>query len=116
MNFTIVSCGYNGSAGGNGESNSLCWIAGNVNGKSVYPSVFLGYLKTASAAGKMQEALTPIMWNWYVQVWGRLLTPWPNEIPILQFSIPTPTFIVERSTAPNVTVSVLETLIGSWPT
>jgi hypothetical protein len=39
-NFTVVSCGYNGSAGGEGESNPLCWIGGSVNGLGVNSCVF----------------------------------------------------------------------------
>lgn len=83
--FMVVSCTYNGSAGGFGESNPLCWVEGGVNGNPVHPSVFLACLKAASAAGKMQEALTALMFNWYAQVYRASLTPWPELIPMPAF-------------------------------
>jgi hypothetical protein len=56
--FSISNRVYDGSAGGSGNPNPLCWITGQVNGKNVFPAVFFAYLMAANSAGQMQTALT----------------------------------------------------------
>ena len=113
-NFSVSNCVYDGTSGGQGDPNPLCWIIGQVNGKRVWASVFFAYLMNANAAGQMQQALTAIMFNWYAGVYGFQLTPWPQPIPF-------PVFPSVQSSATHVSgpypqppVVVSQALIGSW--
>jgi hypothetical protein len=112
--FQISSCLYDGSAGGSGDSNPLCMIYGTVNGKNVFAQVFFKYLMAANAAGQMQQALSAIMFNWYVIVYGYTLAPVPQFIKIPVYP---PVAIIASQTQgpyPQPPVSVPEALIGSW--
>ena len=113
-NFKVMNCAYNGSAGGLGNPNPLCWVEGSVNGKRVRPSVFLAYLKAASAAGKMQEGLTAIMFNWYASVYCATLTPWPEQIQVPPFPPVEFTSTRVQGPFPQPDVSVPEALIEDW--
>ena len=113
-NYSVTSCTYNGTGGEFGPPNPLCFVSGVVNGKAVYANVFFAYLAAANAAGKMQQALTAILWNWYVAVYGYTLSPWPAPIPF-------PTFPPSDAVAPSASgpepvppVSYAPALISSW--
>jgi len=110
-NFTVTACTYDGTSG---ESNPICLIEGIVNNRKVFASVFYRYLAAANDASQMQAALTAVMFNWYVNVYGFEQTPWPSPIPFPQFppsnAVATPSFGIY----PVPPVSVPEALIGSW--
>jgi hypothetical protein len=83
--YSVASVSYDGTSGGSGSPNPLCWITGTVNGLRVFPAVFFAYLMAASAAGQMEAALTAIMFDWYAGVYGYQFTPWPSPIPFPSF-------------------------------
>ena len=112
MNSFVVSAAvYNGTSG---DPNPLCCITGTVNGKSVFPLVFFGYLSAANAAGQMQAALTPVMFNWYANVYGFLQSPWPDPVRFPQF--PASCEVAEhiQGPFPQPDVEYSPALIGSW--
>lgn len=112
--FVVTNCVYDGTTGGNGDPNPLCYISGTVNGKNVFANVFFAYLMAASAAGQMQQALTAIMFNWYAGVYGYQLTPQPQPIPIPAYPVSNvaPTRVFGPYPQPPAVVS--QALIGSW--
>jgi hypothetical protein len=115
--YSISSCVYDGTSGGNGDPNPLCGITGTVNGSRVFPLVFFAYLMAANAAGQMQPALTAVMFNWYAAVYGAQLQPNPWPSLILPFpSFPpvqvAPTRVLGPYPQPPVIIS--QALIGSW--
>jgi hypothetical protein len=114
--YSISNCVYDGSAGGTGYPNPLCWITGSVNGLRVFPPVFFTYLMAANAAGgsSMQQALTAIMFNWYAGVYGYQFTPWPTSIPIPGFPPVQVSAAQTTGPYPQPPVSVPQALIGSW--
>ena len=113
-NFSISNCVYDGSSGGSGDPNPLCIVYGTVNGKRVFPQIFFAYLMAANAAGQMQAALTPILFNWYVSVYGYQLSPWPTPIPYPVFPPSSVRAIQVQGPFPQPNVVVSEALIGSW--
>ena len=107
--FVITNCTYDGSSG---DLNPLCCITGTVNGLSIFPQVFFAYLMAANAAGQMQQALTAVMFNYYVGYQATL--PWPNPIPFPSFPASNAVAVHSEGVYPVAPVVVSEALIGSW--
>ncbi len=81
--FAVTNCFYDGTSG---DPNPICYVQGTVNGKNVwYAPAFFRYLMAANAAGQMQEALTPAMFNYYVSAYGPMLAPIPEFLPVPRF-------------------------------
>jgi hypothetical protein len=111
--FTVVSAAYDGTSG---DQNPLVGISGTVNGKNVFPQVFFRYLDAANAAGGsgLQQALTAILWNWYVRVWGSQFTPFPTPIPFPTFPASDVVAVHSQGPYPQPDVIYVPALIGSW--
>lgn len=110
--FSISSCVYDGTSG---DPNPLCAIVGTVNGKSIYvASVFFAYLAAANAANGMQAALTSLLWNQYVGLYGYQFMPWPSPIPFPAF--PASSAVAQHVQGPYSQPDVIYSpaLIGSW--
>jgi len=112
--YSVVSAVYDGSSGGTGNPNPLCWIIGTVDSYRVFPAVFFAYLMSANAAGQIQQALTAIMFNWFAPVYGSQFTPWPTPIPVPSFPASGVTARQTLGPFPQPPVSVSQALIGSW--
>jgi len=112
--YSISNCVYDGSAGGSGDSNPLCWITGTVNGLRVFPSVFFAYLTAANAAGQIQQALTAIMFNWFAAVYGFQFAPWPSLVPFPSFPQVQVSATQTTGPYPQTPVVVSQALIGGW--
>jgi hypothetical protein len=109
--FTVTTCSYDGTSG---DPNPICFVVGSVNGNKVFAATFYRYLMAASAAGQLQSALTAVMFNWYVNVYGFEQTPWPSPIPFPQFSPSNADATPSFGPYPVPPVSVPQALIGSW--
>ena len=113
-NFSVSNCVYDGSSGGSGNPNPLCWIYGQVNRKPVYAVAFFAYLAAANLAGQMQQALTAVVFNWYALVYGYSFTPIPTPLALPTF--PPTNVAATQSTGPYPVPPVVYSpaLIGSW--
>jgi hypothetical protein len=76
--FVVSNCSYDGTSG---SANPLCTVTGTVNGRNVYAPVCFAFLMAASTAGRMQAALTAVLFNCFCDWYGFQMLPWPNPIP-----------------------------------
>jgi hypothetical protein len=109
--FTVTNCAYDGTSG---DQNPLCCISGTVDGQPVFPLVSFAYLAAANDAGRMQQALSAILFNWYAGVYRAHLTPWPTPITLPIF--PASQAVAQHTEGPYPVAPLIYSpaLIGSW--
>jgi hypothetical protein len=63
--FTVISCTYDGTSGGSGDPNPLCWLHGTVDGvPTAWIGVYYNTIAQANAVGgvaAVQAVLAPLL-------------------------------------------------------
>lgn len=113
-NFSVSSAQYDGSFGGSGDRNPQVTVAGTVNGTRVFARCFFAYLAAANAAGQMQQALTAILWNWFVAVYSYQFAPEPQPISVPTFPPSSEVAIQTQGPFPQPPVTYSPALIPAW--
>jgi hypothetical protein len=104
--FTVLSCGYDGTTGGSGDPNPLCWLQGTVDGvRTNYIAIYYDQIAQANAVGgpaAVQNVLATILLSAL-----RFATPPFPTVP--SYSVPVP-----PAAQGSKSVSVAAALVPQW--
>jgi hypothetical protein len=108
-NYSVISCVYNGTTGGSGDPNPICYLRGTCDGVVVgFVAVYYDLIMQASLSGGVagvQKILGPVLL-------GAAPTPAPQPYP----QEPTPWYSTSVSPAPRGSgdISVAAALVPPW--
>jgi hypothetical protein len=104
--FTVLSCGYDGTTGGSGDPNPICWLQGTVDGvQTNHIAVYYDTIMQASLVGgpsAVQNVLAPILLSAL-----RFATPPFPQVPAYSAAVP-------PASQGSKSVSVAAALVPQW--
>jgi hypothetical protein len=103
--YTVLSCSHDGTTGGSGDPNPVCWLQGTVDAvRTNYIGVYYNTIMQASAGGQsaVQAVLAPLLLS-------ALPSATPPFLPVPGYSGPVP-----PAAQGSKSVSVTAALVPQW--